>query len=167
MSAGKEENSIVKILRKFMKQGKLQRKVASVYVNMIKENNLNIAGQRRIEKVKNVLQELSHNDKLSPNAFWKLKKSLDLKTEVGTSIVLQSGVEVYGESAIKEAYKDEFRYRLRTRTINEDLQSYENLTNALCKLYGEVGSTQSNMKFTTSNLSRVIKTPVQEKSTWT
>ena len=164
MSAGKEENSIVKILRKFMKQGKLQRKVASVYVNMIKENNLNIAGQRRIEKVKNVLQELSHNDKLSPNAFWKLKKSLDLKTEVGTSIVLQSGVEVYGESAIKEAYKDEFRYRLRTRTINEDLQSYENLTNALCKLYGEVGSTQSNMKFTTSNLARVIKTLSKKKA---
>ena len=164
VSRNKEDTAVVNVLHKFMKLGKLQRKVAGVYVNIIKENNLNSAGKIRAEKVEIALKELSHDNKLSHNAFWKLKKSLNLKTEVGTSVVLPGGVEVYGNSAIKETYRNEFVHRLRTRTIENSLQIYEKLTNLLCKLYVEVGKSERNFTFTSWELLEVVKTLSKNKA---
>ena len=117
----KEEKSSYKVLRKYMKLGKVQRKVATEYLNMIKEEHMKSIERKRAEKVSYAVQELSQNDKFSQSAFWKLKKSLKLRTEVGTSVLMKNGVEVYGTAAIADAYKEEFKNRLRTRKIDNQL----------------------------------------------
>ena len=147
-----------------MKLGKLQREVASIYINMIKENNVIAATKRRVEKVNTAIQELTQNDKLSHNAFWKLKKTLHLNTKVGNSVILKNGVELFGNSAIIEAYRTEFIHRLRTRSISEPLKNYEEQTNSLCSHYTEFGKTQNSIEFTANNLVRVIKTMSKKKA---
>ena len=153
-----EERRNYKVIRQFKKLGKVQRKVANIYIKIIKENNLNRAGEIRSEKVRKSLEQLSRDDRLSPNAFWKLKKNLNLNTEVGTSVILKNGCEVFGESAIKEAYQNEFIHRLRKRTINEDLQVYEKQTNAICDLYVKEGMiNHEKIQFSENKLIKVIQ----------
>ena len=160
----KEEKSSYKVLRKYMKLGKVQRKVATEYLNMIKEEHMKSIERKRAEKVSYAVQELSQNDKFSQSAFWKLKKSLKLRTEVGTSVLMKNGVEVYGTAAIADAYKEEFKNRLRTRKIDNQLQEYENMTNLLCNMYCEEGKKSNEVKFTSNGLVKVIKTLSKKKA---
>ena len=161
----RDEKTIYSILRSFMKKGKTQRKVGGEYIQMIKEKNLKVVAEKRLEKVKKVISSLTVNDQLSYNGFWKLKRSLNLKTEVGTSLVLKNGVEVFGTTAIREAYKEEFMYRLRNRTISPHLKGYEDLTNTLCQIYQEVGKqSNSDLVFNRSDLIRVIKSISHNKA---
>ena len=160
----KDERRIYKILRSYMKQGKIQRKVARVYVDIIKENNLKIASEKRLDKVNSTLSRLTMNDKLSHSGFWKLRRSINLKNEVGTSVVLKNGVELFGSSVIREAYKEEFKHRLRKRTIDCHLQEYEDLTYTLCNLYHEVGKSEGDLVFNESDLKSVIKSLKSNKA---
>ena len=124
----------------------------------MKENNLNRVGEIKREKVRKAIEQLSKDDRLSPNAFWKLKKKLNLNTEVGTSVTLKNGCEVFGESTIQEAYRDEFIHRLRRRRINEDLQVYEKQTYAICDMYIKEGMTNhEKIDFSENKLVKVIK----------
>ena len=143
-NSSKEEGDVYKVLRKYMKLGKVQRKVALIYLEKLKEVDRKKVTAKNAEKVQTALVDLSQNDKLSQSAFWKLRKSLNLKTEVGTSVVLKTGVEIFGNSAICTAYKEEFEYRLRTRSIENHLKEYEEKTNLLCNLYAEEGLSKYN-----------------------
>ena len=143
-NSSKEEGDVHKVLRKYMKLGKVQRKVALIYLEKLKEVDRKKVTAKNAEKVQTALVDLSQNDKLSQSAFWKLRKSLNLKTEVGTSVVLKTGVEIFGNSAICNAYKEEFEYRLRTRSIENHLKEYEEKTNLLCNLYAEEGLSKHN-----------------------
>ena len=58
--------------------------------------------------------------------------------------MLKTGVEIFGNSAICTAYKEEFEYRLRTRSIENHLKEYEEKTNLLCNLYAEEGLSKYN-----------------------
>ena len=108
---------------------------------------------------------MSKGDRLSPNAFWKLKKSLNLNTEVGNTVVLKNGTELFGESAIRSAYRDEFIYRLRKRSISDDLQKYEDLTNATCDLHVLEGiNSHENLQFSVNKLTKIIKALKRNKS---
>ena len=55
----KEEKNIYSTLRSFMKQGKAQRKVGREYINMIKENNLKRASEKRLDKVNKTVASLT------------------------------------------------------------------------------------------------------------
>ena len=161
----KEESKVYKILRKRMKLGKVQRKVASLYIDKLKENQKKTVNAKYAQKVKNTLLNLSQNDKLSHSAFWKLRKSLNLKSEVGTSIMLKSGVEVYGKNAITAAYRDEFEHRLRNRTIDNHLKEYETKTNLLCNLYVEEGRSNHNvLNVEPSHIQKIIKSLSKNKA---
>ena len=56
---------------------------------------------------------------------------------MGTSIVSDRGVEIYGDELILGAYKDEFQHRLRQREIIPELQNYQERRTLLCKYYVE------------------------------
>ena len=148
-----------------MKLGKLQRRVALEYINEIKKLNLDRVGQIRCQKVKDAINELTQDGDFSQNAFWKIRKKLNLKGETGTSIVLSSGVEVFSESGIREAYKNEFKYRLRTREIEDHLKLYEERSNLLCNTYVQVGKeSQNRIGFDPNKLTEIIKTLKKNKS---
>ena len=163
--SSKDEKQVYSILRMYMKLGKVQRKVAGYYINDIKKCNLARVSEVRCQKVKDALTELTYNENFSQCAFWKIKKKLNLKTEVGTSVVLKSGVEVFGEGAIIEAYKTEFNHRLRKREICDHLANYEKLSNSLCNRYVQTAKeTQSRMGFHTNKLKNTIKTLKKNKA---
>ena len=122
----------------FAKKGKAERKVASKYVQaMVKANTEKVAAQTK-ENVKNTLQNLTINNTFSPNKFWNLcKKFRRNEGGMGTSIITETGSEIFGDEMILGAYRDEFKYRLRQREIIPELENYQKRRELLCNLYVE------------------------------
>ena len=71
--------------------------------------------------------------------------------------MLKNGVELFGTSAIRVAYIEQFKHRLQRRTIDCHLRGYENLTNTLCNLYQEVGKSEVDLVFNERDL-KILKT---------
>ena len=80
-----------------------------------------------------VIETLTPEDCFSPRGFWKLKKSLSCKESSPSSVVDDSGVEVFSEEAIVHAYMQELKTRLSPRQIDPELLNYQDLTNDLVK----------------------------------
>ena len=119
------------ILSKVSKTGKIQRRIARTYLQRVIEIEARQLAKIKTERLKHTISNLSEDDKFSPNAYWKLKQAADKKIadESVFSIVKESGVEVMGEKAIIDAYKEEFQHRLRTRDPHEGWEQYVEETN--------------------------------------
>ena len=83
----KEETKVYRVLREYMKSGKIQRKVASEYINIIKKLNLDRVGQVRCQKVNNAISELTVEGEFAQNAFWKIKKKFPKNSCLSTIVV--------------------------------------------------------------------------------
>jgi hypothetical protein len=111
----------------------------------------------RADRIKTVIETLSPEDCFSPRGFWKLKKSLNTKTSDASSIIDSTGVEVFSDEAIINAYMQEFKTRLSPREISADLQNFQDLTNTfvskLIKFYSE---NPSEPPYSTEEISNAI-----------
>ena len=132
------DNNNTKWYRKFTsylvslsKEGKVQRLVSRLLMNHVTTLNDKKVHKIRADKIKNVVETLSPEDCFSSKGFWKLKKSLNSKDLSKTSVIDNSGVEVYSDEAIVNAYRQEFQSRLATRPITPDLEQFQHLTNTL------------------------------------
>ena len=86
----------------------------------------------RAERLKKTTANLTANERFSPTGYWKMKKAADRgtrKEQTLTSIITGSGVEVDGEKAIIEAYKEEFERRLANREPDKGWEEYTEDTN--------------------------------------
>ena len=121
-----------KILNKMKKEGKTQRSVAQHYINYMNCKIGEAAHQRKAEKMKKTLVDLTENDvQFSNNAFWKMKKKLGKSCDGKTSLINDKGVEVFSDAACLKEYEREFYTRLSPREIDPVLLEYEEATNRL------------------------------------
>ena len=109
------------------------------------------------ENVTKTLQNLTIDNKFSPNDFWKLCKKSRWSSTDATSIINTDGVELYGEEMIRNAYSDEFKYRLRKREIIPELKNYELRTEQVCQLRIEEAKKQKEDPYSRNELQIVKK----------
>ena len=70
---------------------------------------------------------------ISKQDFRKIKKVLTPRSfNVPHCLVESSGNEITDENSIPQEYRNEFNFRLRKRSIAEELKGYEKLNNLLC-----------------------------------
>ena len=58
------------------------------------------------------------------------------------------GNEITDENSIRQVYKNEFKFRLRKRSIAEELEDYEKLNNLLCGVILQNSKRNSSPEFT-------------------
>ena len=157
--------SLYKKATEYAKKGKAQRKVARTYIQAVKDADTADAAKKKMKKVQTTLENITVNNTFSPNGFWKLCKwSRNLSNNIGTSVINESGKEVFGDDLIREEYKKEFMHRLREREISPDLKNYEQRTKLLCKLYVEESKTKKEPDYSEEELDKVIKKLKKNKS---
>ena len=67
------------------------------------------------------------------------------------------GNEITDENSIRQEYKNEFKFRLRKRSIAEELKDYENLNNLLCGAVLQNSKGNSSPEFTMEEMEVVLK----------
>ena len=67
------------------------------------------------------------------------------------------GNEINDENNIRQEYKNEFNFRLRNRSIPEELKDYGNLNNLLCGAILQTSKGNSSPDFTMEEMEVVLK----------
>ena len=111
----------------------------------------------RTNRLKHTMSVLTEDEKFSPNGFWKIKKAADrnVSPELAYTVMKENGVEVSGKNAINEAYKEEFKHRLRTREPHAGWKEHVEEINSVIRSWLE-GDSMSSPSFTIEELDKVI-----------
>ena len=72
-------------------------------------------------------------------------------------VVDSFGNEITDENSIRQEYKNVFKFRLRKRSIAEELKDYENLNNLLCGAILQNSKGNSSPEFTMKEIEVVLK----------
>ena len=129
---GKEAIRVRRILTDISKRGKVQREIVKEYrEELISIENKRIE-HRRAMKLKKTVNSLTSNDKLSPNAFWKMRKSVNKNPALKLRAVYKStGETTTDEEEIKSEISKEFEYRLRNRDPEDGFEGYTEAANSM------------------------------------
>ena len=120
------------ILREISKRGKIQREIVKNYQQRLIINEAKISTKKRAENLRKTVEMLSIDDKLSPNAFWKMKKSTNKNNVLKLpEVIKQNGVLTSDPIEIKHEVTKEFEHRLRNRTPDKDYEGYVEATNTI------------------------------------
>ena len=129
-------------LKPMIREGKIQKGVAKEYIELVKEIELRKVQNIRYSRISKTLNQLENEDgEISIDEFWKIKKSVSVKTEEKTSILTKNGAELFNEEAILNEYAQEFKNRLSHNQIDEYLTDYEIATKQLVELYFKLAKT--------------------------
>ena len=124
----KHNNIYFKFVQKinsFAKGGKTQRRVAKTYRDMVLKIQAKKVAIGKSEMIKKTVIMMTVNEKFTSEKFWKIRKALNKKSQVCTSIITANGNEVFGDDCIRNAYRDEFRQRLEMEEVSEDMKASE------------------------------------------
>ena len=130
-----EYYKIYKKITEFSRKGKAERLVARKYIEEINKVKIEKVAAAHKRKIQTVVENLTVGNTFSPNGFWNLCKKARKNASTGTSVETEDGSELFGDEMIRNAYMEEFKYRLRKREISDDLKTYETLTEQLCQLH--------------------------------
>ena len=120
------------ILKEVSKRGKIQREIIKTYQERLIMNEARVNNKMRAINIKKTVESLSLEDKLSPNAFWKIRKSTNKNTLLKLPEVLKKDGSTTSEpSEIKVEVQQEFQHRLRNREPEEGWEGYVQATNAV------------------------------------
>ena len=156
-SVEKKYMHILGCVNKFAKRGKTQRRVAQKYKTMILNLNQTEERVQRSKNLSNAIQSMTLNGNFSSNSFWKAKRCVYQKPqEICSTVLNTNGIEMFGESAIKEAYREEFSQRLDHRKIAPNLTSYELRTNETARVYVEIASKNKTQEVKMDELKKVL-----------
>ena len=146
------------ILSTVAKRGKVQRNIVKTYKERLIELEARQQAIRKIQKMKRTMADLTEEERFSPNGYWRLKKAADkaLKTEVPYTILKDNGIEVSGDQSIKDAYREEFQYRLRTREPHEGWREYVDEVNTVVWRWLDSEDPTTSCPFTEEELDAVI-----------
>ena len=123
-----EYQNTVSSLTAIYKQGKIQRKIVKMYIDVLSKANKEEVSLQRSTELAERIKQLSIDDKLSLDSFWKLKKSCVCKNSVLASVENEQGIEVFGTDAIVYKHRNEFIERLQPASIDEELSLFEKET---------------------------------------
>ena len=94
-------------LTKFAARGKVQRKVAEQYRDLILKLNTEKVAEVNNQKLLKRVESLAEDDHFSAQKFWKAKKSIEGSQQNCHSVLDENGIEVYEpESIIKNCLKE-------------------------------------------------------------
>ena len=123
---------IRRILKEVGKQGKIQREIVQGYKQRMLAIEANKSEMRRANNIRKTVESLTSEDKLSPNAFWKMRKSINKKPPLKLAAVYKSnGERTSNEEEIKDEIRKEFKNRLRNREPEDDWEGYVEATNSV------------------------------------
>ena len=152
----KKYQEVVKSLMRIYRQGKTQRRVVKMYLDTLSKVNSEEVSKQRATKLAERIEQLSLNDKLSLDGFWKLKKSYTNKGSVLSSVVNDQGVEVLGTDAIINEFRNEFVTRLTPAKMDVEMEKFEEMTVRLTKLCVELGGLEKTPDFSSEELDVAI-----------
>ena len=156
---------LLKVLIDYKKKGKIQRLIMDKYINRVHMHIAEKTSKFRKRKVDQTVKQLTIDGQFSPNEFQKIRKLLCPKSKMGkTSVILENGDEVFGDEAIREAYREEFVNRLSHNKIHNDYGRYEELTNQLCALYIEEAKKVIAPDFTFDEVTKIIHSLKDKKA---
>ena len=147
---------IFKMLAKFGARGKIQRRVAAQYKNIIINLNGKEVRRERARRLKDTISSLTISGRFSRQQFWKVRKSVYRKFESCSSVQDRNGKEVFEDHLIRKAYQEEFMSRLSHRQISPPLTEYESKTNELAAVYVEEAELQKGPPISLKELDYVI-----------
>ncbi len=118
------------ILRKISKRGKIQREIVREYVAKLIQIETDKRSKQRVQRVRETVSQLTEDDILSSNAFWKLRKSILKNSRLQLNAVNKrgGGITTDGDE-IKEEVSQEFVFRLRNREAAPEWKGYVDATN--------------------------------------
>ena len=123
------------ILKGVAEKGKIQREIVKLYHEKLIHLEANRNARLRAEKLNETVANLTSDDILSPNAFWKLRKSISKNSGLNLQAVLKrEGGTTNDPYEIKEEVRKEFEYRLRDREAEDGWEGYVHATNAVVEL---------------------------------
>ena len=137
------------ILLNTSKKGKVQREIVKLYQMKLMEVETEQMAKARAERLRKTTANLTEKEKFSPVGYWKMKKAANKgvrKEQTQSSIITGSGVEVDGETAIVEAYREEFEKRLSNRKPEKGWEEYTTHTNVAVREWLK-GESQSSPPF--------------------
>ena len=97
-----------------------------MYIDVLSKATNEEISLQRSTKLAERIKQLSIDDELSLDSFWKLKKSCVCKNSVLASVENEQGIEVFGTDA--NEYRNEFIERLQPASIDEELSLFEKET---------------------------------------
>ena len=153
----KKNKKVRSILTMISKKGKVQRQLVKKYLERIIELETRQEAILKTNRLKHTMSVLTEDEKFSPNGFWKLKKAADRNVACETihTVMKENGAEVSGDVAIKEAYKEEFKHRLRTREPHDGWSDYVEEVNTVIREWLQ-GEAPSSPPFNDEELDKVI-----------
>lgn len=120
------------VLFEISKKGKVQRNVIKIYQQKLISIESCRSAKARAERLKETTKSLTFKDKFSPSGYWKVKTAAEKgtrKEQISLSVLKDNGVEVHGEQAVVECYREEFERRLANREPKPGWEEYTDETN--------------------------------------
>ncbi len=141
-----------------LKKGKAEKKVATIYLDQIKEMQLETVQQMRATRIRSTLKQLQEESgHLSVDQFWKIRKEVLGSVEERTSIITNDGIEVLADEAIIKEYREEFINRVSHKTIGPGYEEYQEKTNHLfCEYLRSTKDINDEPDFTTEEVSNIL-----------
>ena len=154
----KASKEVRQILAEFKKKGKIQREIIAVYFAKLVMIESSHIAEVRAQRVKSTMADLTENEKFSPTGYWKVKKAVKkgIRKDNGiTNVMKENGIEIDGEEAIKDAYKEEFEIRLSNRKPAAGWEEYVEETNTVVREWLK-GDCSSTPQFTLKELKKIV-----------
>ena len=148
---------IREILQRIAMKGKIQRIVVRDYIKMLYAKQVSALTKNRAERLKKTADELTVDERFSPNGYWKIKKSISRKKNEKVSCIVTEGkAEVFGETQMRNEYQNEFQQRLRNRAPDPNWEGYARNINKLLELMLEQCDGEESLNFTVKELIKAI-----------
>ena len=146
------------VISNISKKGRVQRKVAKLYLEKLVERESNQIAKARADLLKRTMSQLTANEKFSPAGYWKMKtaiKKKERKAQCMSSVKKENGVEIDGAEGVREAYKQEFEKRLSNRKPAPGWEKFVEETNAAIRKWLR-GESSSSHPFTLKELKQIV-----------
>ena len=120
------------LLNELGKRGRIQREIVKTYQQRLIEKQAKRSEAIQTEKLRKTVETLTTEDKLSPNAFWKLRKSVTKNSRLRLPAVYKkNGTITSNPEEIKAEVRREFEFRLRNRQPDKEWEGYVEATNSI------------------------------------
>ena len=166
-SQPKNHKSVRRVLSETAKEGKIQRQVVKVYMKRLIGKELKIQAKKRAKRLTDTTEQLTVKERMSPQGFWKVKKAADKnikKVRESPNVVKENGVEIAGDKAITEAYREEFQHRLRNREPKKGWEDHVKETNNDLHAWLNEKGSKSSTPFELDSLAKIVKKVKKGKS---
>ena len=114
-------------------------------------------GEKCIRLIRQETGNLNSNGTFDPNFAWSLKKKIFPNYSEAPFAIFNKDKQLVTDSkGILEVMKDEFSYRLRNRTIDDEYKDLQELKEYLCYLRLQITKSSDFLPWTLTQLKKAI-----------